>query len=765
MTKFDHWRKAYEKYLLGENFDPTTPDGKEIIASLDRMAMNSTLPTHVTTGYISPTLSLRMHALAYRTPGSAYFKKPETLEYLLQGVEEYEHTYGSLQDNQEGWWLAQVGDPLRILDVLFLLYDELSNQQLTIKVWTDKILSCQGAYAISSHGKAETGANLMWKCHIYYLLGILRQEQSLIEWANSQLPTMLRYSHRLCHPQLGSYYDDGFYPDGSFIQHYFFAYTGGYGKHLLNIFAGLLYAFRDCDMLNLSSDQTAFFCQVIQQAYAPLIVGGRFMDIARGREVSRYNYQDNICGCHVMRSLCYLSEAVPEQQAVPIRSLLRQWLPMADNRASLCRDEDVGAEYYVLPSLPEVLQRLESFDTPSVLPLRGHYNFGPMCKTVHRHGKWSAAISMYSKNTGCYETVGGESVGLWHLSDGMTYLYTSDLNQYNGDFYATVDKLRLPGTTVDRDLERASAPYFNWFMPESKNVYAFAGGAALGNYGSAGLQYRGQGKGKTRDLEVKKSWFFLGEEIVCLGSGITSTTGDKIETTVLNQRLLGVNENIVTLDGKSLKCADIPENAVVKKILHLSGNQPDSSGIGVVFPDGVESHVLCEHRCGTWNSVEIDPDFYSENDFATVWISHGTCPRDASYIYMLLPETDAEITSHYALDPDAKVLACCNAVHAVYNRSTQLLGINFWEEKPCTCAGITVDTQACILLHHTEDILELAVADPTKTDRILTITLDCEISEVESMDEGIEAIGTAPLKLVIDTTACDGRSLYLRAKR
>ena len=96
---------------------------------------------------------------------------------------------------------------------------------------------------------------------------------------------------------------------------------------------------------------------------------------------------------------------------------------------------------------------------------------------------------------------------------------------------------RLSGTTVERSPHREDDPYFSWYLPEARSVYAFAGGATLGNAGIAGQQYRGQGSGKDRTLEVRKSWFMFENEIICLGSGISSPTDNPVETIILNDRL------------------------------------------------------------------------------------------------------------------------------------------------------------------------------------------------------------------------------------
>ena len=165
------------------------------------------------------------------------YHQPQVLEEVLHTFETlkkvyHQDTFGE-NSNIDNWWQVQVGNPLRILDTLVMLYDVLPQREEQILFWTDLILHYQNAYSVSNRNRSETGANLMWKCHVCLITGILRHDEKLIEWAKEQMPVMLQYSHKIHHPQAGSFYDDGFYPDGSFIQHYFTAYTGGYGKHCL----------------------------------------------------------------------------------------------------------------------------------------------------------------------------------------------------------------------------------------------------------------------------------------------------------------------------------------------------------------------------------------------------------------------------------------------------------------------------------------------------------------------------------------------------
>ena len=760
---FEQYRKSYEDFLLGTAFEPNTPDGKAVLSSMQLVLQESQKPAPHKVPFDSPVIYLRALAAAYRTPGMPQYNRSEVIEEVLRTFEQVKSVYNKdtfgEKSNIDNWWQVQVGNPLRILDTLVLLYDALPECDALVTYWTDLILYYQNAYSISNRNRSETGANLMWKCHVCLIVGILQRDEKLVEWAKSQIPIMLQYSRKISHPQAGTFYDDGFYPDGSFMQHYFTAYTGGYGKHLINILAGLVYAFKDTDLHLLSEAQTDFLCKTIIDCYAPCMVDGRFLDVVRGREVSRWFYQDHICGRHIMRSLCYLACALPKEKTSQLRALLKLWLSKGENRAKICVDETAFAEYYVYPSLPEVLAQI---DVEQPAPEQwGHYNFGPMCKTVHRHGKWSAAISMFSKTTACYEYLAGESATCWHISDGVTYLYTTDIDQYNHNYYATVDMQRLPGTTVDRSPTRAQDPPYSWFMPESKNPCAFAGGVQIGHFGIVGMEYLGQGKHKERNLAVKKSWFFLGDEIVCLGSGITSPTGDMIETTILNHRLIPGGENLLTTQSYTGPCRELPAGVLTGNTLHLAGNNGPGSDIGVVLGDTQQVELLFSHRLGSWNSAVPQPGFVDENDFFTMWYAHGSYPENASYHYTLLPGVSAAQTAAYAADPKAEVLAHTTGIHAVRHKNTGCMGVLFWDEKGGSFADIAVNAQACIMTRQMGTEWILAVSDPTKEDALLEVTVQCSAQGVVRADDGIEVVALSPLTIRVDTTGQNGNTLAL----
>lgn len=762
MNQFTRWRKKWETLLLGTQWNPDGAYEKTAIASIETIAAQDIRnPIKEDDSICTDNISwvffyLHSLAVAYRTPGTKQYNDPAIKLEILGQLEELQRTTynkNSAPEIKENWWAVEIGIPLRVLNIFVLLYDDLPTGML--EEYTETMLHFKDEYMVSSRGMPETGANLLWKCQILLLIGILREDMQWIDWANEQIPTMLHDTKMGQRPGIGKIADDGFYPDGSFVQHYMFAYTGGYGKNFIGMLAYLLYAFDGEDCLRLTQENRNYIWDIIHRCYEPLIYNGRFMDIARGRELSRFYQQDNITGRHVIRYLAYLSQVMPQPQKDKTVAMLKEWLRQNDTGKMLLVDESPYAEHYLLPSMAQVLRAIEQSPTAPRGQLLAHYNFGPMCKTVHHGNGFAVAIGMYSKTIACYERLNTESTKLWHISDGFTYLYTSaDPDQFNGDFYATADMQRLPGTTVDRSPTRYSDPYYSWYTPDARNVYAFAGGAAFARQGIAGLQYRGQGNGQERSLEVKKSWFFLGDEVVCLGSGITSPSGNPIETTVEQKRLLPGGTNAIVLDGKA--ATDGKHSA---QWLHMAGNNGTGSDVGYFFPAATSVNLLREHRTGTWNTVKTNPNNQKGNDFATVWIGHGSCPQNADYAYVILPGASPEQTTAYADAPEISILENSQNAHAVQH-SNGLLGVNFWNTTEYECAGIRSNTQASVLVSADE----IAICDPTQTDATLEIQFNFAADVLAHQPE-VEVLCTAPLAVRVNTTGKDGGSVTLAVQR
>ena len=754
-NKYTVYRKCWEEYLVGAaamsgEMDHGTDCGstpendvysRELVRSVQNMADAPAMKFGFIEGFYT-SAHLQALTLAWRTPGTTYYQRPEVLQEIgatLSEIENRLYNPGITQANREEWWMYEVGIPLRLFNVLVMVHDDLEDIAGHIQRITDTFLVCRDLYTQSSGRALESGANMVWKCSNLLLAGILRGEDELIREANEKLVPVLQYSHMISHPGYGEMPDDGFYEDGSFIQHYMFGYTGGYGKHLLSVLAGLLYAFRGQDCLVIPEQNLEFLFEMIHRCYEPLIYKGHFMDIARGREVARPWFEDRICGRIVMRAIVYLTQIMPEQEKVRSEKMLASWLAQEDDWTGLLTDEHPHSEYNAYGSLPEVVRKirrdLEESAASAEIGERGVFHtFDTMCKPVYRAQNYAFAISMYSRTIACYERLGHEGDTFWHFSDGQTFLYNGGGDAFCRDYYGTVDMQRLPGTTVERAAGRAEDPYYSWYLPESRNTCGVAGSAALGSCGAAAQQYLGQGNGKERTLEVKKSWFLFGKEIVCMGSGITSPTDNPVETIVENRKLSPDADNVITVSGSaafSQTCRERSGSEWTGEVqtAHLTGEAQDGADIGYWFPEKIEVHLLAEQRSGVWALGQFEPEEVRDkevkhNSFLTMWIGHGAHPEKASYTYVLLPGISRQDLDAYAAEPDVKILECSEKVHAVWNRREQTLGIVFFEENCGPVCGITCGQKAVILLHNAGNGWERMAKDASGSGKSVEIIID-----------------------------------------
>src|SRR5690606_9581885 len=112
----------------------------------------------------------------------------------------------------------------------------------------------------------------------------------------------------------------------------------------------------------------------------------------------------------------------------------------------------------------------------------------------------------------------------------------STIMRHSGEYYNIFglwDWTKVPGVTNP-------AVKITW--PERKATYVsnpslFVGGVSDGNNGVAGfhLDVDTVVAGETIDVSGKKAYFLFGDELICLGAGISSNMASTPVTTTLNQ--------------------------------------------------------------------------------------------------------------------------------------------------------------------------------------------------------------------------------------
>ena len=236
--------------------------------------------------------------------------------------------------------------------------------------------------------------------------------------------------------EVTSYRYDGFYTDGSFVQHGNFSYTGGYGLSMLDEVTKLMLIMRgsrfDFIEENVKNQYDWLF-----NSYATVIYDGNFFASTRGREVDR-NTSESSAQRSAVSSMIEMTTYAPAEIKGRLESLIRYYM--------------LATEYNYANDVPLMLidYAVGLYGNSDVSPREGYELvkvFGNMDRVVQHGPEYGVCLSLSSTRIFKYEAINNENMDGWYQGDGMIYIYT-DGYDYNYSFFNYVDPYKLPGTTV-----------------------------------------------------------------------------------------------------------------------------------------------------------------------------------------------------------------------------------------------------------------------------------------------------------------------------
>ncbi|MFI5805231.1 polysaccharide lyase 8 family protein [Streptomyces sp. NPDC051561] len=734
---FDPLLDRARQLLTGGSFDGADPDFRAALTSLDtaaadlwqqldraagRTALWADLSPVTDPGNFGQSYTrLRTVATAWATSGAALGGSPEVASALVAALRFLHDTaYNAAKRESGNWWFWEIGAPRALLDSCVLLRGRIPSADLAAYLATVDRFCPDADRRTNSPTLAETGANRADKAVIVALRGLLGRDTARVALARDGLSDVRDGGRSSLFRYASS--GDGFYPDGSFVQHGSVAYTGTYGNVLLGG-AAYLIALLAGSTWSVDDPQVSVIYEAVERSFAPVLFDGLMMDAVRGRAISRERAVDHVDGAATVSSIVLLATGAPAGYAARWRSLAKGWI-----------ERNRSTPYTALASLPQLVRAKALLEDPS-LPAAGrstgHFVFADMDRVVHRCPRWAFALSLSSRRIAAYEAGNGENLHGWYTGDGMTYLYGGDDPAQFGDgFWPTVDPYRLPGTTVDtrRRADLGTGGGTSTYRP----VNAVAGGAVLdGRYGASAMELAAQGS----TLRARKSWFFLDDAVLALGSGITAGDGRTVETIVENRSLHASGTARLLVDGvrRSTALGGPAENRTARWA-HIEGVG------GYVFPGRTSLHTLREQRTGSWRDLNTGADTGGSTTplsrrYLTLWLDHGMSPTAASYAYTLLPGASAAATAAWQLSRPVHIVANDAEVQAVEARRLGLTAVTFWQ--PGSAAGITSSGPASVLVRRRPGSLSVAVADPGRTQTTLTLRLPFAARSVVSADDTV----------------------------
>jgi hyaluronate lyase len=388
-----------------------------------------------------------------------------------------------------------------------------------------------------------------------------------------------------------------------------------------------------------------------------------------------------------------------------------------------------------------------------------------MDRVIHLGAGHGFGLAMCSTRVGNFESINGENLRGWFTGDGQTTIYNGDLNAFADSYWATVDHYRLPGVTAD--VTHVKLPHQSSSLgprgqgQSTLSPHSWVGGATLGKYGAAGMQF----KGVAVTLTGKKSWFMFDDEIVCLGSGITSTDSRPIETTIEQRKINTAGNNAFTVNGSNKSTAlGWTESMTGTSWAHLAGHVAGSD-IGYYFPASPVVKATREARTGSWSDIDDSGSTTPiTRNYLRMTFEHGSSPGNATYQYVLLPGRNATRTGHYAAAPQVTVLANSTSVQAVTETTLGITAANFWTDTSQTIGGITSNKKASVLVRDDGPFIDVSVSDPTQlntTTIALQIALDGGM--LVSADAGVTVTQSTPTVIMsVSTAGANGNTFKAR---
>jgi hyaluronate lyase len=413
----------------------------------------------------------------------------------------------------------------------------------------------------------------------------------------------------------------------------------------------------------------------------------------------------------------------PEPRRSYFKALASSW------SEAVVHSADVVADVFVTVGMQQL--KTEGFLPPSTST---GLNVLPMAdRAMYHQLNWSAAISMSSIRTGRYETLNAENLQSFYQGDGFMQLYlANDKDHYINDYYPTMDPYHTPGVTAVQKRQKLAkyrtTAYNDW-----------AGGVTWHDMGSASLKHLSN----DRSSSAKKSWFFLVNAIIALGTQCIGGSGSALHTTY-ESRSLQMPGSRLLVNGRDYDGSSLPGWQSVfsePSWAHLDGIA------GYIFLDGGNVTFERANRTGRWTDIDKHSDYaqFDEQitrEYLTIYRDHGVNPAADSYAYAIIPNASAVTTARLANEPEFHILANIPAVQAIELRDSNTFMATFWESG--MVAKLTANTP-CSVVWGYEGVGDrnytITIADPSQKQRIMSLRLEEEdLGGVLHLDDGMSVI-------------------------
>lgn len=635
---------------------------------------------------------------AYTDKNSSLYQNKDVKNTIITSLNWLrENAYRENLPELGNWWQWEIGIPKELNRIVAYMYPDLSKEQVETFLNGSRYFQPYAEWSGYSDGaktstspnkRLSTGGNRIDTCYIVFMRGILTQNKDEVINALSNLGEVAEYVTT----------GDGFYKDGSFIQHGTIPYGGTYGEVLLSGLGAIQNLVANTN-LEIKDPRFNNIYESIINGYNHLFFNGRVSDSISGRAVTRKNSNDLTRGVSNLVAIAMISQGAPEEYKIKLQEIVKRNIETGDKSLILSRIKN--------PVEKKVVENILNDKNIKIQSPSGVKIFGNMDRVINRTPSYSFVLSLHSSRVGNFESILEENTKGWHAADGMYYIYTPNLTEYF-EYWPTIDPYHLPGTTESVTQRENSIGERR--HPKTMVQKDFVGGTTDNTYSIIGMDFS-----SWNDLTTaKKSWFITPNFIVSIGSNISSKDGE-VHTTIENRAIKSDSEIIKNTNDKLI--LKNPTSNLYTGFASLDNNTLTTS---------------IEKRVGSWDkdNVEISKNFIKS------YINHGINPSEKEYLYIIIPETTLENIENFNKN-DINILSQNSFAHGVNFKN--ITAINFWKESNAKVGIFSSKTPVSILAIDNNNSISLSVSDPTHKNSTVIFTINGKY-KLETINTNIKTI-------------------------
>ena len=472
----------------------------------------------------------------YYIKGTKYYNDEFIVKFIEEKIEKFrEYFYNLHSVEHTNWWQWEIGIPFTMNDIFMLMKGKIKDEIIVENLKTSRYFQPDPRYsgnnpvAIHPSGKPlrlSTGGNRVDTVKISLFRGILLEDEEEVKLALESLPEVWEYNEK----DRG----EGFYRDGSFIQHEAIPYAGGYGEVLLSGIGEILYVISDSKYTSVIKKVDDLY-DIILNSFEPFFYNGSFTDMLSGRGIDRANNSDSVIGHRILNDILVVSSIFENDKCKKLENTILREITKYGVEKYLGEEKSP----FLYKKLIDLLEKYRGQE------IEKYSNSIKVCnkmtRVMKREEKYAFGIAMHSSTIGNYEAMNGENLKGWYTGDGAYYLYDG-VNDYK-DYWRDVDYYYIPGTTeIKMDMEGLDAQRnFESSFVEDKVAY----GISEGENGLVAMEFLNWNE----KLKSRKSWALIDSKIIFIETDIESK--EKVYTTIFNKKYSNLPKILV--DGQEIK--------------------------------------------------------------------------------------------------------------------------------------------------------------------------------------------------------------------